>query len=214
MSRIAKVLIPLGMVGVVFYFIHTFLGNILWTEYDPLRMDISSLTADGAPNAPLLKIFTLMYGICMVLMAAGLVLHAFNKYNRLLKVGFVILLIMQLTPIIGYGLFPLTGDKTEMNFQNMMHYMVTVIVVFTTIASSFTIARGLSKQESTKRMGKIALFFAITITVFGMLNPISMGLDLNLLGLTERLVIYTIQTFLFVLSFYHTFYYEKAEVVS
>jgi hypothetical protein len=38
-----------------------------------------------------------------------------------------------------------------------------------------------------------------------MFNPISMGMQLNILGLSERLVIYTIQVFMLMLSFYHTF---------
>lgn len=63
MKKIEKLLISLGMVGVIFYLLHTILGNILWTEYNPITTDISSLTANGAPNAPLLKAFGTIYGI-------------------------------------------------------------------------------------------------------------------------------------------------------
>jgi hypothetical protein len=124
MKKIEKFLIPLGMAGVLFYFLHTVLGNILWPEYDPITMDISSLTAEGAPNAQLLRVLSLIYGICMILMVIGLVINAFKRYNGKLKTGCVILLIMQVTSAFGYNLFPLTGDKTEMNFQNMMHIIV------------------------------------------------------------------------------------------
>ncbi|ADL52924.1 hypothetical protein Clocel_3238 [Clostridium cellulovorans 743B] len=196
---------PLGMVGVLFYFAHITIGQILWNEYNPITTDISSLTADGAPNADLLKVFTLIYGICMFLFVAALIEKAFISYSRLLRSGFIILMIMQITSMIGYGLFPLSGDKTEMNFQNMMHIIVTVVVVFTTIAASFLIAFGYLKQEKTKELGKFALVMAILITVFGVSNPISMNLELNILGLTERFVIYTIQTFIFILSDYYTF---------
>lgn len=205
MERIEKYLIPLGMVGVIFYFLHTILGNILWKEYNPITTDISSLTADGAPNAPLLKILGFIYGICMILMVIALVIKAFKKYHTMLRVGFVILLIMQLTSTIGYSLFPLAGDKTEMNFQNMMHIVVTVVVVFTTIASFFLVSLGYIKQENMKKLGRITLVFAILITVFGIFNPISFNLHLNVLGLTERLVVYTIQIFMFFLSYYYTF---------
>jgi len=138
-------------------------------------------------------------------MVVGLVIKAFKSYNRLLKAGFIILLVMQLTSAIGYSLFPLTGDKTDMNFQNMMHIIVTVIVVFSTITFSFLVAFGYIKQEHTKKLGKITLVFAIFVTLFGLFNPISMGMQLNILGLTERLVIYTIQAFMFILSYYYTF---------
>lgn len=205
MERFDKYLTLLGMIGALFYFAHTILGNILWPEYNPITTDISSLTADGAPNAQLLRILGFIYGICMILFVAAMIKKSFDKYNNKLKIGYTIMMIMQLTSMIGYSLFPLTGDKTEMNFQNMMHIIVTVIVVFTTIASAFLIAFGYLKEEKMKDLGKFTLVMAILITLFGMLNPISMGLKLNILGLTERLVIYSIQLLMFKLSHYYTF---------
>jgi hypothetical protein len=205
MEKIKKIFMSLGMVGVLIYITHTTLGRILWKEYNPITMDISSLTAEGAPNAQLLRILTVFYGICMILFIMALIKKSFSEYHSLLKAGYIVLLIMQITSVFGYNLFPISGDKTEMNFQNMMHIIVTVIVVFTTIASSFLIAFGYLKQEKMKGLGKFALVMAILITVFGVLNPISMSLKLNILGLIERLVIYTIQTFMFTLSYYYTF---------
>ncbi|MBZ4647155.1 MAG: hypothetical protein JG777_2644 [Clostridia bacterium] len=208
-GKLKKFLMPFGMIGVLFYFTHTILGRILWKEYNPITMDISSLTADGAPNAHLLRMLTFIYGICMVLFIVGLIKKSFSEYHSLLKTGYIVLMIMQLTSIFGYSLFPLSGDKTEMNFQNIMHIIVTVIVVFTTIASSFLISFGYLKQEKMKGLGKFTLVMAILITVFGVFNPISMNLKLNILGLTERLVIYTIQVLMFVLSYYYTFKENK-----
>ncbi len=205
MKKLSKYLMPLGMVGVLFYFAHIILGNILWPAYNPITTDISSFTADGAPNAQLLKMFTLIYGICMLLMVTALIAKAFSQYSSMMKVGYIILMIMQLTSLFGYNLFPLSHNKTEMNFQNMMHIIVTVVVVFTTIGSSFLISIGYLKQGKMKGLGKFTLVVAILITAFGMFNPISIGLKLNILGLTERLVIYTIQVFMFILSYYYTF---------
>lgn len=209
MEKLSKYLMPLGMVGVLFYFAHTILGRILWTDYNPITTDISSLTADGAPNAQLLRVFTFIYGMCMILFIAALIKKSFMQYGSLLKVGYITFMIMQLTAMFGYSLFPLNGDKTEMTFQNMMHIIVTIIVVFTTIASSFMISYGYLKLEKNKGLGKVTLVMAILITLFGALNPIGMSLQVNVLGLTERLVIYTIQALMFMLSYYYTFRENK-----
>ena len=91
-----------------------------------------------------------------------------------------------------------------MNYQNMMHVAVTVVVVATTIASGFTLAYGYLVQEKMKNLGKFILIMAIIITLCGMMNPIFMVMGLNILGLTERLVIYSLRTLIFVLSFYYT----------
>lgn len=214
MQKLTKALVSLGMVGVLFYFAHTVIGRILWTDYNPVTTDISSLTADGAPNAHLLKIFTFIYGICMFLFVSALLKKSFSRSNRLLKAGYIVLMIMQLTSMFGYSLFPLSGDKTEMSFQNMMHIIVTVIVVFTTIASVFLISFGYIKQEKTRRLGHFTLVMAMLIALFGATNPIFIGLKLNMLGLTERLVIYTIQILMFILSFYYTFLEGKHDGIT
>jgi predicted membrane channel-forming protein YqfA (hemolysin III family) len=195
---------PLGMMGALFYFSHTIIGNLLWSEYNPITTDISSLTATGAPHVVLLRILSLVYGVCMLLMIIGLLSRSLTL-NQHLRIGYLLLLIMQITSLVGYSLFPLSGDKTEMNFQNTMHIIITILVVFTVIPALFFMASGYLKEEETKKLGKFTLIMAILITIFGMLNPISMQLKLNILGLTERLVIYNLQILMFIISYYNTF---------
>lgn len=205
MKRLEHLSMPLGMIGVVIYLIHTFLGNLLWKEYNPVTMDISSLTATGAPNASLLRIFTILYGICIVLFAIGMVLKSIRKYNTTVRIAYIVLLIMELISLLGYALFPLEGDKTIMTFQNVMHIIVTSVVVFTTILFGFILAIGYSKEQETKRIGKFVLVMAIIITIMGLLNPMVMNLSINVLGVTERLVIYSLHLLVFSLSYYYTF---------
>ncbi|PJI10341.1 DUF998 domain-containing protein [Clostridium sp. CT7] len=199
----------LGIIGALFYIAHTILGQILWKAYNPITTDISSLTAEGAPNRSILSIFCNVYSVCMILFLIALIKKAFKEYNLMCKIGYIVLMMMQLTSTFGYSLFPLSGDKTVMNFQNAMHIAVTVIVVFTTITSSFLIAFGYLRQKGTEHLGKICLIMAILITVFGATVPISMNLKMNILGLTERLEIYTIQIFMIILSYYYTFIKNK-----
>lgn len=205
MKKFEKITMPLGMVGVIAYMLHTILGNLLWKEYNPITTDISSLTAVGAPNAALLKIFTNAYGICTILFVAGLIIKSFRKYHLVTRVGYVVMMIMQIISMVGYSLFPLTGNKTVMNFQNSMHIIVTVAVVFTTITFGFILAVGYLKQEKIKQLGSFVLVMSIIITLTGATNPIGMGMQLNILGLTERLVIYSLQFMMFTLSYYYTF---------
>lgn len=207
--RFIKWLMPLGMIAVVVYFAHVFVGQMLWKEYNWVTTDISSLTAVGAPNAELLRILTTIYGACFLAFTLGMVLISFKEYHIITKTGYIIFFIMAFTTTIGYTLFPLTGDKTVMNFQNMMHIIVTVVVVFTTITSFFLIANGYLKKEKLKPLGIICLVTAFLITVLGASNPIGMANEWNILGLTERLVIYPLHIFVFFLSFIYTFNFKS-----
>ncbi len=42
---------------------------------------------------------------------------------------------MYLVSAIGYGVFPLDENTSQMNFQNLMHIIVTMLVVLLTIVS-------------------------------------------------------------------------------
>lgn len=205
MKKFEKYTMPACMIGVISYFIHTILGRILWNEYNPITTDISSLTAVGAPNRDLLMIFTNIYGITTILFISGMIIKAFRKYHIAVRVGYIILLLMNVVSLFGYSMFPLEGDKTAMSFQNKMHIIVTIIVVFTTIVSTFTLAFGYLKQEHMKKLGTFTLVMAFIITIMGMMNPISMANNINILGLTERAVVYSLQILMFVYSAYYTF---------
>lgn len=205
MKKVEKFLMPLGMIGVLVYIVFVSLGDILWKEYDPITMDISSLTAVGAPDAKLLTILSGIYGICVILFVVGMVIKAFRIYNSTTKIGYMVLLVMELVSLFGYALFPLEGDKTVMTFQNMMHIIVTVVVVLTTVAFGFIVAAGYKKHEATRKLGRFVFIMAIIITLTGVINPIGMNAGWNILGITERFVIFSVQILIFYLSYYYTF---------
>lgn len=212
MNKTEHAVMPLGMLGAVSYVLHTLIGEFLRPDYNPITTDISSLTALGAPNRELLLVFTTVYGISTLLFIVGMMVKSRRQYHQAVQSGWTILLIMNLVSLFGYALFPLTGDKTEMNPSNIMHLIVTVIVVITTIAGSFILAYGYLRQEKLRGIGNFSLLMAILLTMTGALNPIGMANHLNILGLTERAVIYSLQGMMFVFSAYYTF--SKTEKIS
>ena len=205
MKKFQRLTMPMGMVGAIFYLCHTFIGQLLWPEYNPITTDISSLTAVGAPNRNLLMIFTIIYGVATILFVIGMISISFYKYQSAVRTGWIIFLVMNVVSIFGYSLFPLSGDKAQMTFNNMVHLAVTVIVVFTTITAGFVLAVGYIKQEKMKCLGTFVLVMAIIITITGLFNPIGIANGWNIMGLTERAVIYSLQLLIFVISAYYTF---------
>ena len=202
-NRFLRILSISGALGVLFYFVHVFIGGMLWHEYDPIKQTISELTGAGAPNAELLRLLTTIYGLLTVLFSLCLY-FAFRiwKLNKLAVIGAVLLVIMEISSLIGYGLFPLELSESTQSIQNMMHMVVTVIVVLCTLGSSYLIAIGLLKSPGHQKLGKFALLCAVIITHAGCLTPISMANSLPITGLVERINIFTLQIWLFVTSLY------------
>ncbi len=189
-----------GAVSAVIYAAHVVLGGLLWTGYSHMTQTISELTADGAPNAALLRGFTTVYGVLAIIFAAWAI-FALRKAGakKTAIVGAVLLFIMEFASLVGYGLFPLRGG-TEMDPENMGHLIVTGIVVLCTISSVLLVGLGLVKSPGLRVLGVFSLICAVMIVVSGGMTPVALANHLTVGGLLERLNIFTLQTWVFVLS--------------
>lgn len=182
-----------GIIGVIAYTFHVVVGGILWEGYNHITQTISELTGSEDPHANFLRIFTTIYGICLIIFSISLY-FIFKQYqvHKASKIGAILLIIMEVTSFLGYGFFPLDTSKSMNSFQNTMHMVVTAIVVISTLGSFYCIAVGLIKTPGSKKTGIFILICAIIITVAGMMTPIMMANDILLAGLTERINIFTI----------------------
>ena len=205
MKKAENILIPAGMIGTLIYLFHTVIGARMWPAYNSVTMAISTLTAEGSPNASLLRILTTAYGIFMLIFAVGMILRAFRVYNKKLKAASIILLVMQSVSLTGYLLFPMDPQSPISSFQNSMHIVVTGIVVVATIVFAYLAAFGYREQEGLEKFGRFVFGMAIAVTVFGLFNPIAIMIGLPILGITERLVIFSIMVMLFGIANFETF---------
>jgi hypothetical protein len=192
-----------GAVGVIFYIAHVVIGGFLWDGYSHVRQTISELTANGAPNADFLRVLTNVYGLLLVIFSIYMyVAMRKSMVHKAVIIGTIFFVVMQLSSFIGYSLFPLDLSAATSSFQNLMHIIVTIIVVICTIASSYCLGIGFFKSDKHKKIGFFILLCAVIITVSGILTPITMANNLGISGLTERINIFALQTWIFVLSLF------------
>lgn len=192
-----------GIIGVAFYTLHVVLGGFLWQGYSHMSQAISELTGEGAPNAQMLRTLTTVYGILMIIFSATVIINfKAMKVKKLAMTGAVLLIIMETVSLIGYGLFPMNEAQSVSSFQNIMHIVVTAVVVLCTICSGYFVGIGLRKTEGMKSIGTFILVCSIVITVFGAITPAAMANGWPFSGLTERINIFTLQIWLSVLSVY------------
>lgn len=190
-----------GMISSVAYVLHVFIGEILWDEYSPIQQAISDLTSMSAPNVKLLRVFTNIYGIFAIIFAISLYIGLRSRTNKFSKIGVLLLILMEISLYIGYSLFPLDGFDAGMTFQNKMHIVVTAFVVITTIGCTFIMGLGFCKIESMKKLGIFVIACGSIITISGAFTGIVMANNIPVLGLIERINIFTLQLMIFVLSF-------------
>lgn len=200
-NRLWEIGILSGMVSSIVYVLHVFIGAILWNEYTSIKQPISDLTGEGAPNAELLRVFTGIYGILASFFAISLYVVLRNRVNRTSKNGIILLFVMEFTSLVGYSLFPLDKTHAGMTFQNTMHIIITGVVVITTIGSTFLIGMGFRKIQSMKKLGLFVIVCGVIITISGASTGFVVSMNIPILGVIERINIFTLQFMIFVMSY-------------
>lgn len=190
-----------GIIGAAAYIAHVIIGGILWEGYSHITQTISELTGSQGPNADFLLIFTNIYGICMIIFSVNLILQIRQKrLHKAVWIGALLLTIMEITSYVGYSLFPLDTSGDLSGFQNIMHMVVTAVVVLCTISMGFFMGVGMRSNPEYKKLGTFILICAVVITVFGAMTPAFMANNIPVSGLTERINIFTLQICLSVIS--------------
>ncbi|MFH5836794.1 DUF998 domain-containing protein [Proteiniclasticum sp. C24MP] len=202
-DRFRQIISLTGAAGVLFYTAHVILGGLLWEGYSHITQTISELTAKGSPNAEIPRVLSTIYAVLLIVFS--FYLFSFMRRRSLHKaavMGSFFFILMQITSFIGYSLFPLDLSESISDFTNVMHLVVTFIVVLCTLLSSFSLGYGLRKEKKHRKIGKFILLCAVIITLSGALTPLSMAKGIEVSGLLERINIFTLLSWVFVLSVY------------
>ena len=193
----------LGAASAGVYVLHVLLGGFLWDGYSHIEQTISELTGSGAPNAEWLRVLTVLYGVLAVAFSVVVYL-LFEKYHvhRAARIGSVLLVLMHFTSLFGYALFPLEDNGAVLNMNNMMHLAVTAAIVILTVAAIFSIGFGLLKTRYFKAMGVFTVVCGLVLILSGIATPVVLNNGVPVAGLVERINIFTLQLWMFVLSIF------------
>lgn len=195
---VRQVVLICGMLGVVFYFLHVIIGTLNYPGYDSFSQAVSDLTSDGSPSKYIARIFSGIYGLLSSVVSLGLFYLFRNNENRLLKCGIFLIGSMYLTSAIGYALFPLAESDNISDFQNIMHIVITILVVVLTI---FSLILLILSFHANKEM--IYLILSILTFVLLMLGAIlTNSVSKEYFGLAERFSVFSAVIYLGVISYF------------
>lgn len=124
-----------GPLALVCYALHDILGALNYPGYDPLTQAVSDLTADSAPSLWISQPLSRVFGAFSILCACAACVYLAKRVNRLQYSGVIVYAAMNAVSAVGYTLFPLTDAGLPDGFQNVMHIVVTVIVVAASVVS-------------------------------------------------------------------------------
>ena len=180
----------LGLLGVVSFLSYTaavVFAPLAYPGYRWTAQAVSDLSAANAPSLALWNQLSAFYNACEVVCATVVCIGIQGQKTRRLRAGVYLFAIMEWISAIGYRMFPLSDSGYAGAFQDVMHMVVTALVVLLSIVSlSVIISAGL-KDKSCRSYGVCA---AIAL---GMMLVGAMGMKIvpaQYFGVVERFSVF------------------------
>lgn len=196
----------LGVISLISYAVAVFLSPLAYPGYDSLAQAVSDLSAENAPSRGLWNQLSALYDICNIVSVTLVCIYIEEKLNRRMRIGIYLFAVMNWVSAVGYRMFPLTDAGNPEGFQNVMHLVVTVLVVLLSIISLIIIIiSGCSDKKyiSLAIWAGVALFFMIVGAIGTNVVPES------LFGIPERFSVFAATGFNAVLGIYLFFGFGK-----
>lgn len=132
----------LGVVSLLSYTAAVVFSPLAYPGYDWKAQAVSDLMATNAPSAMLWSQLSALYGVCGMVSVMMVCVFIREKLTKTLRAGIYLFAGMNWVSSVGYTMFPLTDSGFAGQFQDVMHVVVTVLVVVLSIASLAVIMVG------------------------------------------------------------------------
>ena len=159
----------LGIVSFLSYAAAVIFSPLAYPGYNRLAQAVSDLSAANAPSLALWNQLSALYNACEVVCVTVVCVGIQSNKNKLLKTGVYAFALMEWISAVGYRAFPLSDSGYAGTFQDIMHMVVTVIVVLLSIASLTTIIIAGAKDK-TSRSYAICAAVALAMMLVGALG--------------------------------------------
>lgn len=185
-----KLLNYLGLLGVISFLSYTaavIFSPLAYPGYNWLSQAVSDLSAADAPSLRLWNQLSSLYNVCEVLCAVVACIGIQNKESKLLRIGVYLFAIMEFVSAVGYRMFPLSTSGYAGSFQDVMHMIITAVVVLLSIASLVLIIIAGFKAKKYKSYAICALV-ALCMMLVGALGMKIVPADY--FGVVERFSVF------------------------
>lgn len=188
----------LGVISLLSYTAMVVFSPLAYPGYDWLSMAVSDLGAEGAPSEALAGQLNALFGPCGLVSIMAVCIGVVGCQSKVLKLGIYFFAAMEWACNVGYRLFPWVNQVPTSHPQNVMHLVVTILVVILSLAALVLIAVGAGKEQI-----KSLRNWAIVCLIAMLIGPIGTGLlPKEVFGLFERFSTFSAVVFNAVLGIY------------
>ena len=147
----------LGIISLISYALAVIISPVAYPGYNWMEQAVSDLSADNAPSKALWDQLSALYSSCgLVSVTCVSVFVADNRVaSRLFRTGIYLFAVMNWVSGMGYRMFPLVDAGKEIaSFQEVMHIVVTALVVILSITSLVVLIIAGFRQSEVRTLGR------------------------------------------------------------
>lgn len=187
-----------GLISLLSYTAMVVFSPLAYPGYDWMSMAVSDLSAEGAPSQTLAGQLNALFGPCGIvsIMAVCVAVEGFRSKH--FRWGIFCFAAMEWICNVGYKMFPWVMDAPNSHPQNVMHLIVTALVVIFSLAALILTAIG-GKQE---KMSSLQTWALICLAMM-LIGPLGTALlPKSVFGIFERFSTFSAVIFNAVLGMY------------
>lgn len=180
----------LGLLGVVSFLSYTaavVFAPLAYSGYNWMAQAVSDLSAANAPSLALWNQLSALYNVCEVVCVTVVCIGIGGQKTKLLRLGIYLFAVMEWISAVGYRMFPLSDSGYAGAFQDVMHMVITALVVLLSIVSLTVIIVAGVKSKDCRSYGVCAG------VALGMMLVGAMGMKLvsaDYFGVVERFSVF------------------------
>ena len=192
----------LGIISLISYTAAVIFSPLAYPGYNWMAQAVSDLSAETAPSKQLWGQLAALYGKCGIVSStcACIYLADSKAGSKIFRVGVYLFTIMNWVSGVGYAMFPLNDAGKEIaSFQEVMHIVVTALVVLLSIVSLAVIIVAGCKRKSPAGIG----VWAAAALVMMFIGAIGINaVPAEYMGIAERFSVFSATGFNAVLGWY------------
>lgn len=146
-----------GVISLLSYTAMVLFSPLAFPGYDWVKDAVSELTAEDAPSLKLANQLNSLFGPCGIVSIMAVCVTSNQVKSKTFRIGILLFGAMMWVTTVGYSMFPYVNNEGKFYFQNIMHIIVTVLVVLLSIVSLIVIFIGSRYDKSQRIIGILAL---------------------------------------------------------
>ncbi|MCD4767026.1 MAG: DUF998 domain-containing protein [Methanosarcinales archaeon] len=190
-----------GILSPIFFVLVDIIGGMITPDYSRIINAVSELTQAGSENIYLLSSLFFISAVMGIGFGIGIVTEFSYSRSKLIFSGGILIIINGIFSGLTGTIFPMDPFNVDITFAGTLHIILTALNALMIMLLIPMMGIGFYKERQWVSFRLYSIITLLIIVIFGGSTPVLMMNDIGLLGLFERIVIYSYLLWFFVLAF-------------